>query len=117
MDDLKSIYLEAGKTPLSFAGPYSVDEIDLMLDKIDPGTLSPAGRRAYDEIRSNLVTWSPKEPMALHFALHPEAALQGYLHTNTDRSTTISGNPPGATACPFSPSPWSAGLGMRPTPR
>ena len=88
MEDLKSIYLEAGMTPLTSAGPYTVDEIDLMLEKIDPGKLSPAGTRAYDEIRGNLVTWSHTEPMALHFALHPEVALQGYLHTNTDRSTT-----------------------------
>lgn len=60
-----------------------------MLDKIDSGKLSPAGRRTYDEIRSKLVTWSATEPMALHFAIHPEVALQGYLHTDADRSTTI----------------------------
>ncbi len=88
IQDLESIYLEAGKTPLSSAGPYSVDEIRLMLEKIDPTRLSPAGRRAYDAIGDSLSTWSPKEPMDIHFALHPETALQGSLNTNTDRSTT-----------------------------
>lgn len=115
MDDLKSIYLEVGMTPLSFGGPYSVDEIDLMLEKIDPGTLSPAGTRAYDEIRSNLVTWSPPEPMAPHFVLHPEAALQSFLHTHTDRSTTYWEPTWSDRVRPLSRFPFKAGSGTRPT--
>jgi hypothetical protein len=85
---LKSIYLEQGKEPLSAAGPYSVDEILLMLEKIDPQALSPAGKRAYDEISAALPTFSPARPMGLGFAWHPAAALEGYFHSNGNPATT-----------------------------
>jgi hypothetical protein len=88
---LSSIYLEQGKVPLSSAGPYSLDEVSLMLERIDPDTLSTAGSRAYEEIaaavreaekdgdagRGDAVKGNP-----ISVAWHPSVALEGYLHTN-----------------------------------
>lgn len=85
---LNSIYLEQGKVPLTSAGPYSVDEILLMLDKIDPRSLSPAGKRAYEEIDMLLPSYFPQAPMAINLALHPTVAVEGYINTNPDASTT-----------------------------
>ncbi len=83
---LRSIYLEQGKVPLSSAGPYSLDEVSLMLERIDPDTLSKAGSRAYEEIAAAVrkaendgdsVKGNP-----ISVAWHPSVALEGYLHTN-----------------------------------
>jgi hypothetical protein len=85
---LRSIYLELGKEPLSNAAPFSVDEVLLMLEKIDPRDLSPAGKRAYEAISAALPTFSPREPLEPHLEIHPSFALEGYLHTNKSRSKT-----------------------------
>jgi hypothetical protein len=85
---LNSIYLEQGKVPLSSAGPYSVDEILLMLEKLDRRTLSPAGKRAYEEIDILLESFLPAAPMAIGMAVRPSFALEGYLNTNPDPVTT-----------------------------
>jgi hypothetical protein len=86
---LRSIYLERGKEPLSAAALYSSDEIQMMLDKIDPATLSEAGKRAWEQIESIVRPKPVTQPMQLQVALHPEASLEGYLHTNTDPDQTV----------------------------
>ncbi len=88
MSLLHSIYLELGKEPLSAAAPFSVDEVLLMLEKIDPRDLSPAGRRAYEAISAALPTFTPRGPMDPHLELHPSFALEGYFHSNASRSKT-----------------------------
>ncbi len=85
---LHSVYLELGMEPLSLTTPLSVDEVLLMLEKIDPRDLSPAGRRACEAISAALPTFTPREPMEPHLELHPSFALEGYFHTNTSRSKT-----------------------------
>jgi hypothetical protein len=85
---LNGIYLEQGKVPLSSAAPYTVEEILLMLEKIDPQSLSSAGKRAYEEIDVLLPSYSPGAPMALAMTFHPSFALEGYLNTNPDAGTT-----------------------------
>jgi len=88
---LRSIYLEQGKVPLSSAGPYSLDEVSLMLERIDPQTLSAPGRRAYEAIAA-AVRDAQKDGDAgkgdagkgnpINVAWHPSVTLEGYLHTN-----------------------------------
>ena len=85
---LRSIYLEQGKDPLSAAGPFSIGELRMMLDKIDRSTLSPAGMRAYDAILAAIQTKPAAAPMALGFAAHPSTSLEGYFHTNPDPAQT-----------------------------
>jgi hypothetical protein len=85
---LRSIYLEQGKAPLSAAGPFSIDELQMMLDKIDQSKLSPAGVRAYDSITAEIATRPASKPMALGVAAHPAASFEGYYHTNQDPNQT-----------------------------
>jgi hypothetical protein len=85
---LHSILLEQGKEPLSTAGPFSIGELRMMLDKVDPSTLSEAGKRAYQAVTDALATRPAEKPMALKFAAHPQASVEGYFHTNTDAATT-----------------------------
>ena len=85
---LRSIYLEQGKDTLSTAGPFSIGELRMMLDKIDRSKLSPAGMRAYDSILAAIQTKPASAPMALGFAAHPATSLEGYFHTNQDPTQT-----------------------------
>ena len=85
---LRSIYLEQGKDPLSTAGPFSIGELQMMLDKIDPSTLSPAGMHAYQVIKKEITTKLVSKPMSLGVSAHPAASVEGYYHTNQDPSQT-----------------------------
>ncbi len=85
---LNSIYLEQGKIPLTTVTPFSVEEVLLMLEKIDPASLSSAGKTAYDRITALLPEYSPPRPMDIRVAVHPSAYVEGYINTNTDPATT-----------------------------
>jgi hypothetical protein len=85
---LHSLLLEQGKEPLSTAGPFSIGELRMMLDRIDPSTLSEAGRLAYRTIADEIGTAPAAKPMALTIAAHPAASVEGYFHTNTDAAST-----------------------------
>ncbi len=93
---LRSIYLEQGKEPLTAASPYSVDELRIMLDQIDPNTLSEAGTRAYEAVKARIQTRPAAAPMELKLAAHPFASLEGSVNTA----------PPGETQ-------WEAGYNQR----
>jgi hypothetical protein len=83
---IRSLYLEQGKEPLSSAGPYSLDEVSLMLERIDPQTLSAPGRRAYEAIAAAVREAAPsaagERGNPISFAWRPSVAFEGYLHTN-----------------------------------
>jgi hypothetical protein len=85
---LESIYLEQGMALLTTAGPYSMDEIHSMLEKIDPETLSPAGKAAFDAILGDLTDAVPAENTDIAFGWRPSSAVEAYYHTNPDPSTT-----------------------------
>lgn len=85
---LRSIYLEQGKEPLATDGPFSLGEISMMMDKIDPSTLSPAGAVAYNAIKAEIATKPAPKPMALRVAAEPTTSVEGYYHTNQDPSQT-----------------------------
>jgi hypothetical protein len=79
---LQSMLLEQGKEPLSTAGPFSIGELRMALDRVDPAALSEAGRRAYGTVKAALATRSAAKPMALGFAAHPSASVESYYRAN-----------------------------------
>lgn len=84
-DDLDKIFLESGKPPPFSSRPYSVDEVKRNLARINPGRLSPAGKRAYraieEDLKSRTLACHP-DGLALNAAL--EMNIEGYYHTDED---------------------------------
>lgn len=85
---MENLYIISGHSLPSSSGPWSEDEMTLMLERIDYPSLNEAGRLLYDYIYGIVVS-SPKreysDNLALSFGL--ETNLEGYLHT--DRENTV----------------------------
>lgn len=79
---LRQLYVAQGLSLPSTAGPWSHDELSLMLGRIDEQTLSPNASPTYAYIRNML---SEKQSP---FSLGASVALEGYVHTNTTNFTT-----------------------------
>ncbi len=85
---MENLYIIAGRSLPSSSGPWSEDEMTLMLERIDYSSLDEAGQSLYDYIYGIVVS-SPKKEysdnLALSFGL--ETNLEGYLHT--DKENTV----------------------------
>ena len=85
---VENLYILAGRSLPSSSGPWSENEMTLMLDRIDYESLSQAGKSLYDYIYSIVVSEPAlqySDNFAMAFGL--EANLEGYLHT--DREHTV----------------------------
>lgn len=79
---LRQLYVAQGLSLPSTAGPWSQDELSLMLGRIDEQSLSPDAIPTYAYILNML---SEKQSP---FSLGASVALEGYVHTNTTDFTT-----------------------------
>ena len=52
---VKSLYISQGHALPSTTGPWSEDEVKLMLSKLDQDKLSPSEKEAYDYVLDSLV--------------------------------------------------------------
>lgn len=86
--EMENLYILSGRGLPSSSGPWSENEMLLMLSYIDYDSLDSAGRSSYDALEKKLVS-SPKiqcdDNLGLSFGL--EADLEGYIHTNRDLTT------------------------------
>ena len=84
---MENLYILAGKSLPSSSGPWSENEMTLMLEKIDRSSLGEAGQELYDYTES-LVVSEPKmqygDNYAMSFGL--ETNLEGYLHTDKEHT-------------------------------
>ncbi len=78
---IQALYLEQGLALPSSTGPWSSDELQMMLDKIDEGALSEGATSAYEYARSALES----ENKSYRFTL--KAATEAYYHANTQDFT------------------------------
>ncbi len=85
---METLYILAGKSLPSSSGPWSENEMSLMLQRIDRDSLSATAQAYYDYVESLIVT-TPKlqytDNFAMQFGLNVN--LEGYLHTDTDHFT------------------------------
>lgn len=81
---LTYLYILQGHALPSTTGPWSADELDRMLAKIDRDLLPEGALPTYDYVASQLgiVPNRPSEGIGLKWGF--EAALETYTHTNTD---------------------------------
>ncbi len=86
--EMENLYILSGRSLPSSSGPWSENEMILMLQRIDYNSLSDSAKSAYDALEKKLVS-TPKikyeENLGLSFGL--EANLEGYVHTNKDITT------------------------------
>jgi hypothetical protein len=83
IEDIRFLAREAGRSLTSLTPPLSRDEAALFLSEFDEETLSPAGRGAYNRIRSAL---TPKTLFSSGFfslAIHTELTGEMRARTNT----------------------------------
>ena len=78
---LVQLYISAGIALPSTTGPYSANELILMLNRLDRNSLSKQGKIVYDYVYDTLAT----EPKVVRFGL--DATIEGYVHTNKDDFT------------------------------
>ncbi len=78
-----SLFIAQGHALPSSSGPWSADELILMLGKIDRARLAPGGKDAFDRA-TELLMAQPRtlfaDGLAMQFGM--KAALEGYFHTN-----------------------------------
>ena len=80
MDDVKNLYIMSGKALPSSSGPWSGQEILLMMEKIDRDQLSPGNQSRYDSIMKRLED-DASDPV---FKFSGSVNLESYIHTNKD---------------------------------
>ncbi len=78
---LIQLYISTGIALPSTTGPYSANELILMLNRLDRSSLSKQGKQVYDYVYDTLTT----TPKVVRFGL--DATIEGYVHTNTDDFT------------------------------
>ncbi len=81
---METLYILAGKRLPSSSGPWTEDEMTIMLERISRDSLSDAARKLYDQIESMVVS-EPKTVYDDNFAssFNLDAALEAYIHTDT----------------------------------
>lgn len=82
---METLYILAGKSLPSSSGPWSENEMALMLQRIDRNSLNDTAKEHYDYVES-LISASPKLQYSDNFAMQFGLGLnlEGYLHTDTD---------------------------------
>lgn len=82
---METLYILAGKSLPSSSGPWSENEMALMLQRIDRNSLNDTAKEYYDYVES-LISASPKLQYSDNFAMQFGLGLnlEGYLHTDTD---------------------------------
>lgn len=82
---IENLYIMAGKSLPSSSGPWSENEMTLMLSRIDRESLGETGKAYYDNVQAMVVS-NPKiqynDNLAMQFGL--DLNLEGYIHTNSD---------------------------------
>ena len=85
---METLYILAGKSLPSSSGPWSENEMSLMLQSLDRDSLNDTAKAYYDYVESLIVT-TPKlqypDNFAMQFGL--KVNLEGYLHTDTEHFT------------------------------
>lgn len=78
------LYIMQGHALPSTTGPWSADELDRMLAKIDRDTLPDGALATYDYVVEQLAIVPPHPSESIGMKWGFEAALETYTHTNTD---------------------------------
>ncbi len=82
---MENLYIIAGKALPSSSGPWSENEMALMLSRIDRDLLNDTGKKYYDYI-SSMVVSNPKlqykDNLGISFGANFN--LEGYVHTNKE---------------------------------
>ncbi|MCK9329681.1 MAG: hypothetical protein PHT39_08095 [Sphaerochaetaceae bacterium] len=81
---IKYLYLATGHALPSTTGPWSGNELSLMLEKIDRSTLGPALQANFDFAEKELDPDPSIKTDAIDMAFSGSLNIEGYLHTNTD---------------------------------
>ncbi len=85
---METLYILAGKSLPSSSGPWSENEMSLMLQRLDRDSLNATAQAYYNYVES-LISSTPKlqytDNFAMQFGLN--ANLEGYLHTDTEHFT------------------------------
>ena len=81
---IRFLYMEQGLRAPSNSGPWSVDELQRMLDQVETSELSSAGAATYAYVQSVLSeeTASQESSERVRFGL--DSTLEVYTHTDTD---------------------------------
>ena len=85
---METLYILAGKSLPSSSGPWSENEMVLMLQRLDRSSLNDTAKDYYDYVES-LITTPPQLQYADNFAMEfgLNVNLEGYLHTDTKHFT------------------------------
>ncbi len=90
---IRALYVETGIVVPFTSGPYSVEELELWLERIDRDDLSRAGKSAYDDAVTELAGRSLYgEKGGLSIDVKPAVTIEGYLHTDHDNDEWLLGS-------------------------
>ncbi len=78
---LVQLYISAGIALPSTTGPYSANELALMLSRLDRNSLKEPAKVVYDYVNDTLSA----KPKVVRFGL--DTTIEGYVHTNTEDFT------------------------------
>ncbi|MDR3343236.1 MAG: capsule assembly Wzi family protein [Treponema sp.] len=96
IEDIRFVTRESGMSFRSLTPPFSRDEVQQILDSIDPSALSAAAQEAYIRIQNKLHPQTIISDSLFSFSVHITAAAEGRLRTNAAIPWTQ-----GDTASPF----------------
>lgn len=80
LSDLSDLYVLSGMALPSTSGPFSAQELSLMLERVDYEDLDGFGKAMYDSIRKRL----DEEAFSGVFDFNPRVNLEAYVNTNTE---------------------------------
>ncbi|HKM08531.1 MAG TPA: hypothetical protein VJ869_16350, partial [Sphaerochaeta sp.] len=87
---IANLYILQGKALPSTAGPYSQDELQRMLDRIDQSSLKTEAEQELYKQAANILAEKPKQVGQFGYDANITLNLEAYAHTNKDEFKTES---------------------------
>lgn len=85
---ITSLYILQGKALPSTSGPYSHDELERMLGRIDPAHLTTEAEREFYTQADTILAEKPTQKGQLGYAVDLTFNLEAYAHANTEDFTS-----------------------------
>ncbi|MBK5199917.1 MAG: hypothetical protein JJE21_00095 [Spirochaetaceae bacterium] len=88
MNIMQTLYIDSGMALPSSSGPWSVAELNLMLDQVKINKLNKKSREQYDFLKDQLSSYTRTVDNDINLSFSPEITYEAYSHINTDYFTT-----------------------------
>lgn len=88
MNIMQTLYIDSGIALPSSSGPWSVAELNLMLNQVKINKLNNKSLEQYDFLKDLLFSYTRDVDNDIDFTFSPEITYEAYSHINTDYFTT-----------------------------